>query len=250
MDIRTLGIPADIPEPLFLFRVDAALKAHASYSAAKGSDPAAAVRLVMDLAEPLAHHVKVAMPSDVIFVAPHAREAPGDNAIPQVLARALARAIGAGADRDIVQRTRVFHTGADPMERLNNRARFDGSVRKGSRYVLVDDVMTMGGTLAELAHYIQSGDGAVAGIVVLVNAARSGRLTPAHRLTVLLERRHGDAIREIFQIDPAALTAEEARYLIGFRTADEIRNRSLAARQETDRRLRARTSDRLGGEAG
>jgi hypothetical protein len=87
----------------------------------------------------------------------------------------------------------------------------------------------MGGTLAEPAHYIQSGDGAVAGVAVLVNAARSGRLTPTTRLTTMLERRHGDAIREIFQIDSPALTAEEAQYLTGFRTFDEIRNRSVAA---------------------
>jgi hypothetical protein len=248
--MRTRGFPAGLVAPLFLFRDDAPLKAHPSYAAAKSGDPAAAVELVMDLAEPLASQVKAAIPSNVIFVAPHAREAPGDNAIPQVLARALARAAGGEADRDIVQRTRVFHTGADPMERLNTRARFDGPVRTGARYVLVDDVMTMGGTLAELAHYIQSNDAAVAGLVVLVNAARSGLVSPPARVTALLERRHGDAIREIFQISPEALTAEEAQYLIGFRTADEIRNRSAAARQETDRRLRAKASDRLGGEAG
>jgi len=245
-EMRTLGFPAGMAGPLFLFREDAALKAHANYLTAKSGDPAAAVRLVMDLAEPLAYQVKTAFSSNVLFVAPHAREAPGDNAIPQV----LGRAVGAEADRDIVQQTRVFHTGVDPMERLNNRARFDGPVRHGTFYVLVDDVMTMGGTLTELAHYIRSGDGAVAGVVVLVNAARSGRLTPPVRITALLERRHGDAIRDIFKIDPKALTAEEAQYLIGFRTADEIRNRSIAAKQETDRRLRTKASDRLGGKAG
>ena len=250
VEMRVRGFPAAMPGPLFLFRNDAPLKAHAAYRAAKAGDPAAAVQLVMDLAEPLADMVKSTIPGGAIFVAPHAREASGDNAIPQVLARALAQAVGAEADRDIVQRTRVFHTGADPMERLNNRARFDGPERPGAAYVLVDDVMTMGGTLAELIHYILSGGGAVAGLVVLVNAARSGRLTPPRRVTATLERRHGDAIREIFQIDAAALTAEEAQYLIGFRTVDEIRNRSFAARQETDRRLRARAVDRLGGETG
>jgi hypothetical protein len=238
-DMRTVGFSADQERPLFLFRDDALLKAHASYPAAKSGDPAAAVQLVIDLAEPLANQVKAALPSNVIFVAPHAREAPGDNAIPQVLARALARAVRAEADREIVQRTRVFHTGADPMERLNNRARFDDPVRTGVKYVL-----------AELAHYVQSGGGALAGVAVLVNAARSGRLTPAARVTAMLERRHGDTIRETFQIDPAAFTAEEAQYLIGFRTVDEIRNRSVAARQETNRRLRTKASHRLGGEAG
>lgn len=123
-------------------------------------------------------------------------------------------------------------------------------MQPGGRYVLVDDVTTMGGTLAELGHYIQANGGAVAGVVVMVNAARSGRLVPERRVVAALEKRYGDAIREIFGIDPAALTAEEARYLIGFRSADEIRNRSLAAKQETDRRLRAKGIDRLGGTAG
>ena len=54
VDVRTLGIPTNIPEPIFLFRDDAALKAHAGYSAAKSGNPAAASQLVMDLAKPLA----------------------------------------------------------------------------------------------------------------------------------------------------------------------------------------------------
>jgi hypothetical protein len=64
--------------------------------------------LVLDIAEPLAILVKAAIPSEVIFVAPHAKEASGDNAIPQVLARTLAHATGAETDRDIVQRTSCF----------------------------------------------------------------------------------------------------------------------------------------------
>jgi hypothetical protein len=92
--------------------------------------------------------------------------------------------------------------------------------------------------------------GAAIGIVVLVNRARSRRLTPDRRVTALLETRHGNAIRELCRIDSAALATEEAQHLIGFRGADEIRNRSIAAKQETDRRLRAKGIDRLGGEAG
>ena len=248
--MRTHGFPATLTEPDWLFRNDAPLKAHPDYRAAKAGDPAAAVRLVMALAEPLGQRIAGKFPPDAVFVAPHAREATGDNAIPQVLARAMANLAGGQADLGIVQRTRVFHTGADPMERLNNPAQFDGPVQRGGHYVLVDDVTTMGGTLAELAHYIQANGGAVAGVVVMVNAARSGRLVPERRVIAALEKRYGNAIREIFGIDPAALTAEEARYLIGFRSADEIRNRSLAAKQETDRRLRAKGIDRLGGAAG
>jgi hypothetical protein len=43
-----------------------------------------------------------------------------------------------------------------------------------------------------------------------------------------------------FGNDPAALTANEARYHSGFRTADELRNRAAKAAEEIDLRLRAK----------
>jgi len=78
-------------------------------------------------------------------------------------------------------------------------------------------------------------------VAVVVNAAQSDPLTPDRRVTALLETRRGNAIREAFQIDRAALTAEEAQFLIGLRSADKIRNRSLAATRATDRRLPAKS---------
>ncbi|MBU2856340.1 phosphoribosyltransferase [Acidithiobacillus ferrooxidans] len=60
---------------------------------------------------------------------------------------------------DIVQSNRAYHTGAKPMERLLARAEFAGEVQPGKRYVLVDDVTTMGSTLADLASYIQAQGG-------------------------------------------------------------------------------------------
>lgn len=52
--------------------------------------------------------------------------------------------------------------------------------------------------------------------------------------------RFPDAIQHTFGIDPGALTAYEARYLSGFRTADELRNRAAKAAEEIDLRLRAK----------
>jgi len=98
----------------------------------------------------------------------------------------------------------------------------------------------MGGTLAELSNYIQLRGGNVVGVVVIVNASRSGRLYPVQKTVRLMERRFGNEIREIFGIEPNALTADEANYLVGFRSADEIRGRSAKAREETNLRLRAK----------
>jgi len=60
------------------------------------------------------------------------------------------------------------------------------------------------------------------------------------------EKRYTHEIEEIFGIVPKALTANEANYLVGFKSADEIRNRLVKARKETDLRLRSKGIERQG----
>ena len=55
-----------------------------------------------------------------------------------------------------------------------------------------------------------------------------------------LRERFPDAIHQTFGIDPVALSANEASYLSGFRTADELRNRAAKGAEEIDLRLRAK----------
>jgi hypothetical protein len=98
----------------------------------------------------------------------------------------------------------------------------------------------MGGTLADLNNYIMMHGGSVAAVLVLVNAGRSKQLRPTKPLVRKIQSRYGPEIHEIFGIAPDALTANEANYLIGFRTSDEIRNRLAKAREETHRRLHSK----------
>ncbi len=242
--VRRLGFPEGIHKPFWLFDDVLALSSHIGYREAKSGDEKAAASLVSDLAIDFIVNIKDKLPPDAIFVAPHAYEAAGDNAIPQVFAAACAMIAQGDVDTDIVQITRVFHTGADPMERMSLRAEFEGYVTSGSRYVLVDDVMNMGGTLAELANHIRGAGGLVLAVVVLVNAGRIKWLQPARKIIRELKRRHGNEITEIFGIVPGALTANEANYLIGFRSADEIRNRLVKAKKETHLRLRSKEIER------
>jgi hypothetical protein len=115
--MRTRGIPAVSGEPLSVFRTDQVLKQHSAYKLAKSGDPAAALELVSELAVTLIEEVR-RFGSEMIFVAPHALEAGGENAIPQTLAAYLAHKSGSRDDTSIVQRNRVYHTGADAMQRL------------------------------------------------------------------------------------------------------------------------------------
>lgn len=237
MKIRLHGFPLEMSEPLWSFSDDTTLKSHRDYTKAKAGHIPSAIRLIEDLALPFLLRIKDFLPHNACYVAPHAKEATGDNAIPQVLAQAAAIISGGEVDTDIVQISRVFHTGADPMERMATRAEFEGLVSPGKNHILVDDVTTMGGTLAELADYIQNHNGIVAGVLILVNAGRSKELRPNSKLVKQIKQRNELQIREILQICPDALTANEANYLIGFRSANEIRNRLAKARKETNRRL-------------
>ncbi len=172
--LRSFGFPPDMPSPLWLFPDDKPLKAQPTYTAAKAGDPEAAFEMLIGWQARLVHLLSAPALKGCMFVAPHAEEATGDNAIPQVLAAVCAAETDGEVDDEIVQVTRVFHTGADPMERMALRAEFEGAVLPGKRYVLVDDVTSMGGTLAELAHFIQQGGATVAGVVVLANAGVEG----------------------------------------------------------------------------
>jgi len=238
--VRCHAFPDCVKEPFWFFDNDSAMKAHPQYQEAKSGGKEAAVEVIADLALDFLVQIKDKLPENAIFVAPHAREATGDNAIPQVLAAACAMVMQSQVETDIVQVTRVFHTGADPMERMSLRAEFDGLVLRGAHYVLVDDVVNMGGTLAELANYLLARGGLVSAVVVLVNAGRDKHFLPTKAVIRKLKGRYGNEIREIFGIDSSALTANEASYLIGFRTADEIRNRLAKARKETRLRLRSK----------
>src|SRR5690606_26160003 len=51
------------------------------------------------------------------------------------------------------------------------------------------------------------------------------------------ERRYGEVLREEFGIEPGALTAAEAGYVVGFRDADSLRARARSARAERADRL-------------
>lgn len=72
------------------------------------------------------------------------------------------------------------------MERLLLRPSFEGAVERGRNYVLVDDVTSMGGTLAELANYIRLNNGNVLGSIVLVNAGRDKKFKPVKKHIKLL----------------------------------------------------------------
>jgi hypothetical protein len=250
--IRRFGIPAAADPPIFSYRNTSPLYSHPDYVAAKAGDPEAAARFVLDMAKPeTVEAARQRFGPDVNYAPVHAEEEAGRNAIPHFLADYYAEATGADVAPDIVQTSRAYHTGANAMARMIARPTFEGPVEAGQRYVLVDDVGVMGNTLAELANHIRSNGGQVAGVTTLVHRSPLEYYAADPDAISQLVAKHGQAIHEHFGIDPGALTAQEAEYLLRFGTTDTLRNRIAEAARERNARLRSkgvRPSETEGGE--
>ncbi|HAS97471.1 MAG TPA: hypothetical protein DCS70_09045 [Acinetobacter nosocomialis] len=133
------------------------------YLLAKGGDVNAAIRLiqaVLELEDFLNIHSKIGVYHPII-VPVLAQESLGKNRIPAVLAEMLGAYFGYEVCDDIVQTVRANHTNAGSYERIVRQPRFDGAVIEGRNYVILDDTVAMGGTLAALKGFIESRGGKV-----------------------------------------------------------------------------------------
>ena len=163
----------------------------------------------------------------------HALESNGVNEIPAAVAKVIARLLDLPVNNSLVQTNSVGHTGASGFHRLANHARFEGQVISGQAYVLVDDFVGQGGTLANLIGYISSQGGETLGATVLTGKAYSAKLAPDAELIQALRQKHGRDFenwwQQHFGFGFDCLTRSEARYLEKSPDADAIRDRLVAA---------------------
>ncbi len=168
-------------------------------------------------------------------VSAHAVERAGVNAIPEALADIIAKQLEWRADAGIVQTNIVAHTGADGFSRLARQAEFGGDVASQQNYVLVDDFVGQGGTLANLRSHIVRGGGFVLGATVLTGKAHSAVLALSESTLEALRKKHGKELEnwwcERFGFGFDCLTESEARYLLNTPSADRVRNQIAAAVQ-------------------
>jgi hypothetical protein len=110
---------------------------------------------------------------------------------------------------------------------------FGGSVTVGAEYVLVDDFVGMGGTLANFKGYIETHGGKVLAAVSLTGKPHSAKLTSSLERLHELRIKHGTELENWwinrFAHTFDALTESEARYLTRTERTDTIRERIAAA---------------------
>jgi indole-3-glycerol phosphate synthase len=146
----------DCIPPVVLAAPESEVKKHPDYHAAKGGDADAAFRLIRDLLTERAvtELADLAGNDRPMLVAVHAEEEFGKNAIPEALADVLGVRLGLDVEETIVQANVVNHTGADGFSRLARQAVFAGDVKRHQLFVMVDDFVGQGGTLANLKGHI------------------------------------------------------------------------------------------------
>ena len=215
------------------------VKQHPKHLAAKAGDAEAAAVLVDDLVGDAGIAAARALIETVsesgapVLVSAHAYERQGVNAIPAALAKLLSERLAIEFGATVVQSNMVSHTGADGYGRLARQAAFDGKVARGREYLMVDDFIGQGGTLANLRGHLQKQGGQVIGAVALTGKPYSAKLNPAEEQLHELREKHGRDFerwwQEHFGHPFACLTQSEARYLARSPDAGTIRDRLAAA---------------------
>ena len=133
---------------------------HPDFHAAKHGDYEAALRLVDAFVKDskIADIAQRYTQAHVVYN--HKMQGGDINMIPAAYAAKFS-AIGMTVDHDIIAVTDVSHTNATDLSRISKRMRFEGEVRKGTDYIILDDFITSGAELRDLRDYIQSRGGNV-----------------------------------------------------------------------------------------
>jgi hypothetical protein len=155
------------------------------------------------------------------------------NAVPFAYARFLAETLGGTISSDIIQVARVGRTRLPRWMKFICQPSFEGPVVTDRPYLILDDVMATGGTLAALRSYLIRQGGTVAGITTLAN--KSGlhqKFAIADQTLNVLKSTYGSGLerywKETFGHDLHALTEDEAQFLavfpaeLGGRRGDEL----------------------------
>lgn len=226
------GWPSDFPL-VALHAPEKLVKQHPAYAAAKAGDMPSAAILVKDMAdiEVVSTLVATHQSSHPTLLPVYAIESAGNNPIPQALAHYIAARSGWDVDDQIVQANWVGRTGRDGYYRLAVQPRFAGKVQVGEPYLLVDDFLGQGATLANLRGHVLTQGGRVVGATALTGKAHSAKLALQGGTLLKLRSIHGKLEiwwRDQFRFGFDQFTESEARYLIARTDADRVRAEVIA----------------------
>lgn len=235
MQTKPVRMPWEVGFPPVLIHAQKSeITTHPWFAAARSGDVDGAALLVADtFSGPVADQLaRLAQGEAPLLAAVHARKLDGVNVLPAVLAQALHLLLGWELDLELVQANIVDHTGSVGFPHLAHQAVFDGKVQAGRSYVLVDDFVVQGGTLANLRGHILHQGGRVLAATVLTGNPSAAQLAPGRALIDELGGKHGSIEqwwKDSFGYGFDCLTAAEAGFLATNSDSAYVRDRLEAA---------------------
>lgn len=220
--------------PVLLHAQRSEVTTHPWFTAARSGDVDAAALLVADTCSgPVVDRLaELAAGGRPLLASVHAQKCDGLNVLPDVLAHGLQLLLGWDVDTELVQANIVDHGGDMGFAHLARQAVFDGAAEPGRDYVLVDDFIRQGGTLANLRGHILRQGGRVLGATVLTGNAAAAVLPPLPEILQELRDKHGaieDWWEEHFGYRFDCFTDVEARFLISNSDSGYVRANIEAA---------------------
>ncbi|MFN3832148.1 MAG: phosphoribosyltransferase [Allorhizobium sp.] len=215
---------------------------HPLYDAAKGSrDVGAALEIMDDLVtadtfnklKQLEHQYGM-RPK---LIAPSAQIGESNNALAISYAQWLGHELGWGVEEGIFQTKDFSKDKSTAWVRIAHRSGFYGEIDKTTPYVIVDDVVTLGGTLADLRSFILGKGGRVIGMSTL--ASKDGndvqiRLNSSEQTE--LEKFYGSDLakfcNELLGFDHRGFTSPEAARVLSCSGYVDLRKKISRGRDE------------------
>lgn len=210
------------------------LKNEPEYPAAKAGDVVQSALLVEKLLkdETVQEIKNLIGDNQPILVPIQSEEASGKNRIPHATAHALADKLGLQVDTDIVQSNAVKRTDTGIYHRYVAPPEFKGEVQAGKSYLIVDDTLSVGGTIAALKGYIENNGGKVIGSTVMTAHDLKVNIAIQPNMLQSLEQKQGlnEYWKQEFGYGVDKLTQQEAGHLRK-PTLEQIQERVQEARQ-------------------
>lgn len=204
------------------------------YLEAKGGNVISAYKLLTEYiltSDDILDFASLVLSQRPILVPVLAQEHLGKNRIPAVFAEILGGQLGLEVCDDIVQTVKANHTNASAYERIVRQVIFDGHVEQSRKYVILDDTVSMGGTLAALKGYIESNGGEV-----ILGATLTGyqdiSLVPLEKTLHYIRNKHPELSewwQNEFGFPIEYLTQGELGHFKKPNSLDEIRSRLIEA---------------------
>ena len=210
------------------------LKNEPEYQGAKSGDVAQSIQLVDKLLkdETVQELKQMIGNRQPVLVPVQSEEVSGKNRIPHTAAHALAAKLGLEVDNSIYQDNTAKRTGSGIYHRYVSPPEFTGEVKAGQDYLIVDDTLSVGGTIAALKGYIENRGGKVIGSTVMT--AHDNKVDIAIKPNMLQSLAQKEGLNEYwrkeFGYGVDKLTQQEAGHLRK-PTLEQIQERVQAARE-------------------